>query len=341
MGDILKEKDIIEPLLDLYHNGGGKTFYLGFNSLSPYYSIKEGGCTDWVGYPTSGKTELLLECLKNTAEWYGHKHLIYMPDAGSNEEVIGKLIHKMTGKQFDEFYYNSSGEKILISNRVSKKEIVDILPRIIESFKIYLPKDKKGMRSKAVTPREFWQFASDNKKELGLFSAVIDSWNYMRQDMDGFSREDKWLEDVLSFRNELAESSKLHFHTIIHPKSAKKNKEGKIIMPDYHEMKGGSEWGNNGKSIIIVHREFGSTTAEIKVDKAKPKVVGTRGVTSLEYDIDRGSYFEYITVEGKGVKKYGERDPTKNAGGAIDYKRVTTVNEGFDNENIPDNDVPF
>ena len=345
MGKILTQKDVLDPLLELYESGGGNTYYLGFNALARLYSIKEGGCTDWVGYGGSGKSALLLECLKNTSEWYGHKHLIYMPDAGSNEEVIGQILHKMSGKQFDKFYYNKEGLKVEIKNRLSKEEIVKLLPTVLEYFKVYVPTSKAGKsdsRSKAVTPKEFWQFCVDNKKELGLFSGVIDSWNYMRHDTEGFSREDKWLEDTLSFRNELAESSKLHFHTIIHPKSAKKNKDGKIIMPDYHEMKGGSEWGNNGKTIIIVHREFSSTTAEIKVDKAKPKIVGVRGTTTLEYDVDKGAYFEYVGDGNSGRKKYAEKKEVSNV--EIDYKPVTTINENFENEkqgeDIAD-DLPF
>ena len=46
----------------------------------------------------------------------------------------------------------------------------------------------------------------------------------MRHDTEGFAREDKWLEDTLSFRNELAERSNMHFHTVIHPTKARKDK---------------------------------------------------------------------------------------------------------------------
>ena len=138
-----------------------------------------------------------------------------MPDAGTIEEVVGQLIHKLSGKQFDEFYYNDLGERVLIDDRVTEAEISRYLPIVLEYFKILDPKKKTN--SKALTPKEFWQFSVDNKKELGVFSAVIDSWNYMRHDVEGFAREDKWLEDTLSFRNELAERSKMHFHTVIHP----------------------------------------------------------------------------------------------------------------------------
>lgn len=314
--DIIKTDTIRERLRDYYHTGGGSTFYLGFKGLGSLYSIKEGGCTDWSGLPGSGKTEVLLDSLKFCSRHYKHKHLIHMPDAGTVEEVIGKLIHKMSGKQFEEFYFDSDGNKRLIENRVTEDELEYYLPIVLEYFKILDP--EKSNNSKALTPKEFWQFAVDNQKELGIFSAVIDSWNYMKHDV-GALRYDQWLEETLSFRNELAERNDLHFHTIIHPKSGKKV-EGKTQMPDMHDLKGGSEWSNNGKSIIIVHREFGSMVTDIKVNKAKPRIVGVQGLTSLQYDLQKGAFYESIN----GTKQFAA--PVKVE---IDNSLNDLANENF------------
>lgn len=328
---ILEAKDIQRPLMEYYKNGGGKTYYLGFTTLSNHYSIKEGGVTDWSGYAASGKTELLLECLKNCSEWYGHKHLIYMPDAGSTVEVVGKLLHKMSGKQIEKFYYKD-GQKVEIQNRISEEEILKLLPTVLEYFKVFVPKENN--RSKLITPSEFWKYAEDNKKSLGLFSAVIDSWNYMKHDLEG-KREDKWLEETLSFRNETAENSGLHLHTIIHPRSAKTNKDGKIIIPDMHNLKGGSEWSNNGKTIIIVHRDFDSNETTVKIDKAKPKIVGVQGVVNLRYDVNTSRYYEFIGGEGgQGVKKFAEKNYVEDK----PIQNAMQVNENFDNKI---NDLPF
>lgn len=290
--DIVHGDKITDKVREYYKTGGGSTFYVGYKSLARHYSIKEGGCTDWTGYAGSGKTELLLDILKNCSEWYGHKHLIHMPDAGSIEEVIGKLIHKLTGRQFEEFHYNEQGVRVINENRISIGDVEKTIPRVLESFKILDPMTKNS--SKALTPKEFWEFAVINKKKLGIFSAVIDSWNYMRHDTEGFAREDKWLEDTLSYRNELAEKSNIHFHTIIHPTKARKDSEGKTVPPDIHSLKGGSEWGNNGKSIIVVDRNFESKISDIVIAKAKPSIVGVRGNASLSYDVKKGNYFEYI-----------------------------------------------
>tara|TARA_R110000868_G_scaffold173508_7_gene409628 strand:+ start:3585 stop:4553 length:969 start_codon:yes stop_codon:yes gene_type:complete len=290
--DIINTEAIREAVIDLHRTGGGNVFYCGYKSLARHYGIKEGGCTDWTGFAGSGKSEILLDILKNCAEYYGHKYLIHMPDAGTPQEVIGKLIHKLSGKQFDEFHYNAEGLKILNSNRLTEDDVHKYLPIVTESFKIL--DTKVNGSSKALTPKEFWSLAVSKKKELGLFGAVIDSWNYMKHDTEGFSREDKWLEDTLSFRNDLAESSGMHFHTIIHPSKARRSTDGEVQAPDIHSLKGGSEWGNNGKSIIIVNREYGSNKCEIDVVKAKPQIVGVRGQVELSFDVKTGAYTEAI-----------------------------------------------
>jgi len=334
--DILKEEDIRDELNEYYETGGGNTFYVGFNALSNHYNIKEGGVTDWTGYPGSGKTELLLDVLMNTTKWYGHKHLIYMPDAGTNAEVIAKLIHKKTGQQFEEFFYNKKGEKVLIKNRIQQKDIFRYLPEILKSFHVFIPtkKNKGKTTTKSVTPREYWDFAASNKKELGIFSAVIDSWNYMHHDI-GSQRQDQWLEEVLSYRNELADSSGVHFHTIIHPKTEKKDKNGKTILPDMHSLKGGSEWPNNGKTIIVCGRDFQSGMTDIKIDKAKPRVVGIQGLAALRYDSSKGGFYENIN----GQRYYAHKEPI------IVEQKQTKADISNPDERIAgvkdDDDLPF
>ena len=287
--DIYQYDEIEYKVMEHYTGGGGNVFYLGFPSLAKHYQILEGSRTDWTGYPGSGKTELLLECLKNTSEWYGHKHLLHMPDAGSIAELTAKLMHKMSGRQFKEFYYNKDNEKVLVPNRLTEEEVRSLLPQLLKNFVLFNP---KGKASKAVTPSALWQFGADNKKELGIFSVVIDSWNYMNHDVPSSMRYDQWLESTLSFGNDLSEQSLLHFHTIIHPKSPTKI-QGKVVIPDMHELKGGSEWANNGKSIIVCHRDFDTNMLDVKVNKAKPEIVGVRGFTNLFYNVQSGKYYEY------------------------------------------------
>ncbi len=316
--DILNYKDVKDELLNHWEHGGGKTYYIGFPESRPLYQVMKGSCTDITGYPVSGKTQFLKEVLINLSEFWGWKHLIYLPDAGTNVEILSDLIHKFSGKTFQKTFSTSSGNVHDTPNHITAEEVEKYAPLILENFRLM-------KTDKLLTPKEYWNFAKDNWKELGIDSASIDSWNYLKHDLEGYSREDKWLEDTLSYRNQLAEETGLHFFTLIHPKNPTKSKDGKIIMPTEHDIKGGSEWFNNGKSILIVHRESKEQNfADIYVRKAKPRVVGKVGFFTLNFDLETSRYYYLDHQASKHFASKGEQ-PIYNPDQFIE----------------PTNDVPF
>ena len=104
---IVESKDVSESLKhyrDTYNDSGK---YLGFERLNEYYTMVLGTCTDWTGFPRSGKTQVLMELLLNTSKYYGWKHLVYFPDVGNKVEIIADLLHKLTGKTFNPKYKNA------------------------------------------------------------------------------------------------------------------------------------------------------------------------------------------------------------------------------------------
>ncbi len=298
--DIIKDIDIKDELMHLWETGGPKVWDIGLVQFRGVYGVMPGSCTDWTGYPVSGKTELVLEINKNLTDFYGHRHLLHMPDAGTQAELTSDLIEKFSLKTFKKFYYDGEGRRHECSNRITEKEIYRWKEHVMHHFHILTKKNS----TKPFTPKEIWDFAADNKKDLGIHDVVIDSWNYLRHDTEGFAREDKWLEYVLSYRNELAQSSGLHFHTIIHPHSPK-IKDGKIQIPTEHNLKGGSEWFNNAKFLNIVHRENKlATTTEIHVKKRK-RAPGFYGMTAqVMFDVKTRRYFEY---DNKSNKQYAQK----------------------------------
>ena len=103
---IVKYDDVIDGLTDYHKFGARPGVFLGFENMRKFYSMRPNSCTDWTGYPQSGKTELLLECLFNSSFFYGWKHLLLVPDIGDYIEVMAILIHKYTGKTFEKKYKN-------------------------------------------------------------------------------------------------------------------------------------------------------------------------------------------------------------------------------------------
>lgn len=291
------------------YNDRGK--YLGFKRIDELYNMQLGTCTDWTGYPRSGKTQILMELLLNTSKYYGWKHLVYFPDVGNDIEVIADLMHKLTGKTFNPIYKNA----------ISDDEIAMNLDFIFNHFYILT---KENVKAK-VTPYQFWDYAVELDKEVGIQTASVDSWKDLKHDTSKFGRDDKYLEDVLSYRNDIAERNNLHLHTVIHPKLLPKE-NGVRPAPTPYDLKGGSEWFNSGKNMITIHREsMEGVECQFIVNKAKPRSSGTIGSCLLQFDIAKLVYYEFEN----GGKVYASENKQSNV---ISYETQLRPNDNFDNE---------
>ena len=275
---ITEAGDVITQLFKYRDNYNNKGKYLGFKSLHEHYSMSLGNCTDWTGFPMSGKTQVLMECLMNTSKFYGWKHLVYFPDVGSNVEIIADLIHKKTGKSFNP----------LDRNTIEDKEITQAIDWVLEHFKVLTKKDVKAK----LTPIQFWDMAVELKKHDELHTASIDSWKDLNHPYSDYGGYAQYLEYVLPYRNQIAEDNDLHLHTIIHPKLTEKV-NGKRVPPGPYDLKGGSEWFNSGKCMITVHREdLSDNQCEVYFNKIKPRSIGKIGMINLRFDLNKFRYYD-------------------------------------------------
>lgn len=285
--------------LDQYHkNGANPGLYLGFNSMEPFYSMREDSCTDWTGLPQSGKTELMLECLYNVSDFYGKKHLLCVPDIGDAIEVMAILIHKHTGMTFDKRY----------NNFIDIKTAYKASAWLLDKFHIL----QKIDASPNCSPVEFWEFAVEYKKQHGIFSAVIDSWKDLRHDYSKYGGTyAQYLSNVLPIRNYLSEKHKIHFHTVIHPKTPRRDSKGMLVHPQVDDMEGGAQWNNSGKTIISVHREtFDTKIANVQMLKVKPKAIGKRGFFAINFDVAKSRYFD-LDINNGGYNIYAQQKQEK------------------------------
>ena len=275
---VTETKDIIDKIFKHRDNYNQKGKYLGWQGLDEFYSMQLGNCTDWTGFPMSGKTQVLMECLLNTSKFYGWKHLVYFPDVGNNVEIVADLIHKLTGKSFNP----------LENNVIKDREITNSLDWIFEHFQILTKKDVKAK----MTPFQFYDYAVELKQKNGLQTASIDSWKDLSHPYHDYGGYAQYLEVVLPYRNQIAEDKELHLHTIIHPKLTEKI-NGKRSVPSPYDLKGGSEWFNSGKCMITVHREdLGYNQATINFNKIKPRSAGKIGQLIMWFDVEKFLYYE-------------------------------------------------
>lgn len=295
MSDFYTYKELQDQVMH-YFNTDVDLISTCHEPIDEFYKILLGNCTDITGYPYSGKTLLLVDILFNLSKDKGWRHLLHLPDSGKPAEVIANLIHKYTGKSFNKEH----------SNAIQEHEILKCMGWIQDHFKIY----KQGKQRP--TPIEFWEYANT----LDVQTACIDSWNYMRHESSGTD----YLASVLSQRNELAEKSGKHYFTVIHPKNPTAmdyDDNRKLKAPDVFNMMGGSEWNNNGKNIIVVHKETKeSLNFDIYFRKIKPRIVGKTGVVTLQYDIQKQRFYNMY----KGFNEYANYDETvKHTGNNLDF----------------------
>lgn len=314
---ILEYKDVSQDLERLHKYGWDSGKYVGFPNFEKHYNMLDSGVTDWTGYPSSGKSELLLDLLFNMSNFYHWKHMLFVPDIGKSIEVMAKLIHKHTGKNFIKRY----------SNYIELKDAYESSAWLLEHFKIIHKTNPKAQLS----PIQLWDFAVKHKEENELHTVVIDSWKDMYHDYkahDGSYAQ--YLSNVLPIRNEMAEQHKLHLHTIIHPKNPVVNsKDRKIYAPATHDMEGGAQWANSGKCIITVHREnFDSNVTDIYFRKIKPESVGRNTATPicLQFDIIKSRYYY---MEGE-EKMYAAEKPKDNPYTVQTALPIKTDNDGFE-----------
>lgn len=281
----IERTDIIKDLSDYLVKGGQPGLKVGFSCLNNLYTHKQGGVTDWTGFPASGKTYFCLEVLMGLSEQYSKRWGLYVPDIGSEKEVLQKLIKMRTGKDFNDTYYN----------KISEAEMLKSLTWILHHFIIFKKKDFK----KGITPIHFWETVCFYKDDGGeIDGGMADSWKNFNHIYSG--REDLYLDEILSIRNEMAEDCQKHFHTIAHAVKTelmgdKSNVDGKRRIPNAWDIKGGASWFANGKNIITVDFPKKSETyVDLYISKVKPEDVGKVGEirNNIRLDLKRGRYYE-------------------------------------------------
>lgn len=284
---VVTQEDIQDKIrLNLKH-GGFPGLPVCFETLNEHYTHKQGGVTDWTGSPASGKTYLLLEVLIGLSEKYGKRHGLFLPDVGSSEDILQKLVKMVTGKDFNDKY----------QNKITDAELTKSLPWIFHHFVIFEKADFK----KGITPINFWDRIVSYKDSGGeLDTGVADSWKNFKHDYSG--REDSYLDEILSIRNEMAEGAQKHFHTIAHAVKTELAEglakgSGKRRVPTAYDIKGGGSWYANGKNIITVDRpDKKKNLVDIYVQKTKPEDVGSEGaiIGKVRLDVRKGRYYESI-----------------------------------------------
>lgn len=284
----------VERLIKHRAEDGARGLDGPFQCLNKYYTVKDSGVTDWTGFPGSGKSYYCLENLISMSFRYGKRYALFVPDIGSPVDVYDKLFKMFTGYDFHSKY----------RNQIPESEIYKHMMDIIYRFPLLVKKDIKL----GVSPYDLWEYTAKYEDEVDggkLDGCLADSWKNFKHSYSG--REDLYLDEALSYRNEVAEEANIHIHTIAHAGKTETNKEGKRRIPTASDIKGGEAWNANGKNIITVdYPDKTRTAVNIFVNKVKPESVGMVGyvVNTIYLDKKKGRYYEFINSQKRFAFEY-------------------------------------
>lgn len=288
---LVEANSIMDNIFHLHKNGQYPGMKTGWKSLDELYSVRRGNTTIITGYPTSGKTTFYLNLLVNLTKNFGWKHCVYSPETGTASEIYAELIFMLTGKTFNKTY----------QNYITEKELYNILPMVQEYFKVIEPEDTNNTLDNLYSEVDY------AVKTYNINSFGIDNWNDIEHNMIAKGTISEYLKHELPKFNRFAKTRDVHGFCLVHPRNPDPLKQGEQLQPPRpDQIEGGSLWYAKAQSLIVVHRNWDDPTnfnTLIKVEKAKPKIVGKKGQAILTYYAGFGIYKDneklYKQVEEK------------------------------------------
>lgn len=279
---IVEFSKVRDEVFHLQKHGQQRGLMIGFEGLDRLYSIKAGTSTIIYGYPTSGKSQLLIQMMISLST-KNKKGMILSPETGTAAEIYAEIIHCLTGKSF----YPS------LNYRITEADLYRVEPYVRDYFKVV------EIEEKSLSPKEFCEITKEGIKDYGIFYSAFDNWNDLSHDIP--SREDLYIEQAIPMFNRLARKEQIHIFGVWHAKNPDLN--GKSPYPEAptpFQIKGGSAIYSKSMNLICVHREYEqqgegwkqTNTAQVIVHKVKPKVVGQKGITKLDFDVYQNCYYE-------------------------------------------------
>lgn len=311
-----------EEVEHLYETGITRGAYVGFETLHEYFSLKMGATTYIYGAPFSGKTEFWLDVLVTLSELYGYRHVLYTPETGNRQQIVGELISKKCRKPF---YKQFQGH-------VNDKEYWEAIDWVNEYFFIVDPEEE-------VTVDDFYKAVDEIEKEYSVkvHTTMCDPFNELKHSLkDDDGRQDLYIENKLGFIRRNAQKHERHNAIITHVGQQElskgrnaKGEEGVFYKPAMpQQIAGGQAWYRKAMNLISVYRPpFGfidpntgapyeENETQIIIQKFKPKGTGKRGTVKLYFDIQQNRYYEKIN----GDKRYAGKQLTPMAQlQSIDY----------------------
>lgn len=268
-------------VLDQFKKGSQVGEVTGMPFLDNNLKIRPGFFYTVTGWPSSGKSEFVMNLALLQAQNNRRKIAFYSPESYPVESFIATMAHCYLGKATDKHYLNCCSTEEFIEALDFLHEWVFLLSYEDTPDHLTVLEDFRTLK------------AAYNCK---IF--VLDPFNSLTGDDEaGGGNMAVQLKDVLNKFVLFTHAERVIFFCIEHPKTPRDHEDVKRV-PGPYQLFGGSMWWNKSDCVFAVHSVRDSITSQytgdviIKVWKMKnQKLNGSPGEVSAYFDIKTNRYF--------------------------------------------------
>lgn len=309
MSEYHKVSDFRQHMQNEYSQGISRGLLLGWRSWRDAFSVIPGTTLYLYGPPSSGKTTLKNELLRQLTEYYGWNHMIFDPETGDLPTVSSNIVKTWVGQDLSNTYKNQMKPSEMIAAQVKTNGHNYLLDAMAKRW----------------TMQDVWDAfkkAQDREKKK-IHTISVDPFNYLKHDRR--SAGGNWADYLEEFLPEfltMCRKEEVYGIIVTHLRDQQQQQRtiDKVRYFYYppgtpREIAGGQVWYRMGMSMISVWRPpkwwededgYPVDRNEVHVffDKKKPDGVSDPGnytdMTKLFWDYKRKRFFEKDSV-GVGI----------------------------------------
>jgi len=282
--DVSKPKDFLEQVLDYHENGYPQGDKIGFGQFDKIMSFRPGELTVITGIPNSGKSTFLDQILVRLASRHGWRHAVLSREQSPHAIHITKLTEIFTGRGINK-RDGMTRELVIAANKF-----------LNEHFFMFGFQD--------LTISGILERARQLVKQYGIKSLVVDPWNTLEHNTEGFSTETDYVNQILKEFVKFKDEYSVHVFLVAHPKKIPKVKEQggwKIQVPELYDISGSAHFANMTDNGITMYRNLGTRqsktmplgdTVTAHVQKVRNKFIGSQGQVTFDYNFIASTYSE-------------------------------------------------
>ena len=267
---VIRVSDFSDRIDRLHQFGYPKGFTVGDRSFDDHLRFIGGQWTLVLGFPYSGKSEVVDQVVLSLAYRYDWRFGMFSSENMPYEYHFTKLAEKYTGRRWHE---------------ITGKELVRAKQWIHEHF-FWI-----NISDADLTLEYILEKYEELVSALGLNGFVLDPWNQIEHIIPKGMQEHQYVSMALSKITSFVQRTDTHLWLVTHPTKPQKAKDGRPLPPRLADASGSMHFVNKCYNGMVVWRDFENNTSEVQVQKVKFKFLGKHGVVPLNWDGDHGGRY--------------------------------------------------